>query len=39
MDHPAPLPRDSAMRAVNHIEGEMLRKAKEDEERKKQRKL
>ena len=34
MDHPAPLPRDSAVRAVNRPEGERLRKAKEDKKRK-----
>ena len=39
MDHSAPLPRDSAMRTANHAEGEWLRKAKEDKNRKKQRKL
>ena len=39
MDHPAPLPRDSTMRVVNHAEGERLRKAKEDKKRKKQQKL
>ena len=33
------LPRDSAMRVVNRIEGEQLRKAKEDKKRKKQWKL
>ena len=30
MDHPALLPRDSAMRAANHAKVEWLRKAKED---------
>jgi len=35
MDHLAPLPRDSVMRAANHIEGEWLRKAKEDKKKKK----
>ena len=39
MDHPAPLSRDSAMRVVNHAEGEWLRKVKEDKKRMKQRKL
>jgi len=39
MDHPAPLPRDLAMRMVNRAEGEWLRKAKEDRKRKRQRKL
>ena len=39
MDHPAPLPMDLAMRTVNHIEGERIRKAKEDKKRKKQQKL
>ena len=39
MDHPAPLPRDSAVRTANHVEGERLRKAKEDKKRKKQWKL
>ena len=39
MDHPALLPRDSAVRVVNHAEGEWLRKAKEDKRKKKQRKL
>ena len=39
MDHPAPLPRDSAVRAANHAEGERLRKAKEDKKRKRQQKL
>ena len=39
MDHPAPLPRDSGVRVVNHIEGEWLSKAKEDKKRKKQWKL
>ena len=34
-----PMPRDSAVRTVNHTEGERLRKAKEDKKRKKQRKL
>ena len=38
MDHLAPLPRDSPVRAVNCTEGKRLRKAKEDK-RKKQRKL
>ena len=33
-DHPAPLPRDSSMRATNHAEGERLRKVKEDKKRK-----
>ena len=35
MDHPVPLPRDLAMRTLNHAEGERLRKAKEDRKRKK----
>ena len=35
MDHPAPLPRDSAVRTLNHAEGKQLRKAKEDRKRKK----
>jgi len=39
MDHTAPLLRDSSMRAVNHAEGEHLRKAKEDKRKKKQQKL
>ena len=39
MDHPTPLPRDSTVRVANHVEGERLRKAKEDEKRKKQWKL
>ena len=39
MDHPALLPRDSSVRAVNRTEGEWLRKAKEDKRKKKQRKL
>ena len=39
MDQPTPLLRDSAMRAVNHAEGERLRKAKEEKKRKKQQKL
>ena len=39
MDHPAPLPRDSIVRTVNHTEVERLRKTKEDMKRKKQRKL
>ena len=39
MDHPTPLPRDSAVRVANCTEGERLRKAKEDKKRKKQRKL
>ena len=39
MDYLVPLPRDSAVRTVNHTEGERLRKAKEDKKRKKQRKL
>ena len=39
MDHPVPLSRDSSMRAANHVEGERLRKAKEDKKRKRQRKL
>ena len=39
MDHLAPLPRDSAVRAMNHAEGERLRKAKEEKKRKKQQKL
>ena len=39
MDHSTPLPRDSAVRTVNHAEGERLRKAKEDKRRKRQRKL
>ena len=39
MDHPVPLPRDSAVRVVNRAEGERLRKAKEDKKRKRQWKL
>ena len=39
MDHPAPLPRDLAVRVANCVEGERLRKAKEDKKRKKQQKL
>ena len=39
MDHLAPLPRDSVVRAGNRTEGEGLRKAKEDKKRKKQQKL
>ena len=39
MDHPAPLPRDSSMRAVNHAKGGRLRKVKEDKKRKRKRKL
>ena len=39
MDHPAPLPRDLAVRAANHAAGERLRKAKEDKRKKKQWKL
>jgi len=39
MDHPAPLLRDSVVRTVNRIEGERLRKAKEDKKGKKQWKL
>ena len=39
MDHLAPLPRDSAVRMTNHAEGARLRKAKEDNKRKKQLKL
>ena len=39
MDHPAPLPRDLVVRIANRIEGERLRKAKEDKKRKKQLKL
>ena len=39
MDHPAPLPRDSSVRAANRAEGERLRKAKEDKKRKRQWKL
>ena len=39
MDHPVLLPRDSSMRATNHVEGERLRKVKEDKRKKKQRKL
>ena len=39
MDHPAPLPRDSSVRAANRAEGKRLRKAKEDKKRKKQQKL
>ena len=39
MEHPAPLPRDSAMRVANHTMGEWLRKVKEDKKRKKLRKL
>ena len=35
MDHPMPLPRDSAMRTVNHAKVERLRKVKEDKKRKK----
>ena len=36
MDHPMPLPMDSAMRAANRVEGERLRKVKEDKKRQKQ---
>ena len=36
MDHPAPLPRDPSMREVNHAKAERLRKAKEDERKKRQ---
>ena len=39
MDHPASLLRDSSVRVANHVEGEWLRKAKEDKRRKRQRKL
>ena len=39
MDHPAPLLRDSSMRAENCTECERLRKAKKDKKRKRQRKL
>ena len=39
MDDLAPLPRDLAVRAANRVEGERLRKAKEDKKRKKQQKL
>ena len=39
MEHLAPLPWDSSVRAANHAEGERLRKAKEDKKRKRQRKL
>ena len=35
-DHLVPLPRDPAMRAVNHTEAERQRKAKEDERKKRQ---
>ena len=38
-DHLAPLLRDSSVRAVNRVEGERLRKAKEDKKRKRQRQL
>ena len=39
MDHLAPLPRDLSVRAVNHAEGERLKKAKEDKRKKRQWKL
>jgi len=39
MDHLVPLPRDSTVRVANHAKGEQLRKAKEDNKTKKQRKL
>jgi len=39
MDHPAPLPRNSSVRAANRAEGKRLRKKKEDKRKKKQRKL
>ena len=39
MDHLTPLPRDSAMRVVNRVEGVRLKKAKEDKKRKKMRQL
>ena len=35
MDHLAPLRRDSSVRAANHAKGERLRKAKEDQRKKK----
>ena len=39
MDHPAPLPRDSSVRAANRAEGKRLRTTKEDKRKKKQQKL
>jgi len=39
MDHPAPLPRDSLVRAANRTEAERQRKAKEDERKKRQQRL
>ena len=39
MDHPVQLPRDLAVRATNHGEGERLGNAKEDRKKKNQRKL
>ena len=39
IDHSAPLPWDSSVRAANRAEGERLRKAKEDKRKKRQQKL